>query len=106
MSPIRSRLVNSITRDVEFLVKKDRFRSLMGVMEATGFMGNGHTETTRSLGTAIIALAGVIEMSWLKGTASVAAFERAFDRPNRGEPRGDWHRAQAAGNLASRAVAS
>lgn len=98
---VRARLVASIARDVGALVNRDRFRSLELVMEATGYLSNRGSSTSQTLGDAIVALANVIEASWLEGTARCAAFERVFDRTNEegispvSRP-GRWRRADAA----------
>lgn len=94
----RSALVASIRRDVAHLVDHDHFCALQMVMESTGYLNNRTRTTSKELGAAIVALAGVLDGTWLVSAARAAAFERAFRRSGMIEPYepGRWERADAA----------
>lgn len=99
---VRASLVASIARDVEYLVKRDEFRKLEGLMETTGYLSNQGSQSSRSLGDAIVALATVLDMRSLEDVAHVATFCRHIN-PNR-RRKGDWDRANAIADEALRAA--
>jgi hypothetical protein len=87
----RAFLVAAVTRDVNDLVRRNRFRDLEMVMEATGYLSNQTSQTTRSLGNAIIALASGLDLDWLEATAGVASFHRHY----KGRDTAAWEHANA-----------
>ena len=97
---VRAALLASVKQNVEHLVKRNRFRALEMVMEATGYLSNLNSQTSKSLGAAIVGLASTSTIKTLTDIASVAAFERSFGRTNKEDiwpaaVPGRWERANA-----------
>lgn len=100
---VRTSLIESVTRDVLFLVERDRFTALECVMEATGYMDNGAVSSSEDFGAAITALSTILPLDRLRSAAVSAAFERSFLRPNLDE-HDEEHEDQARWTFASRTV--
>lgn len=94
-----------IKRSVEQLVAADRFLALEYAMESTGYLNNRSRTTSAELGSAIVALARIVDATTLRGIVSAVVFENQFRRPNR-EPvnrdDSDWASAAAMAEFAVR----
>jgi len=103
----RDLLIANIKRDVAKMLEHNCDDALWDVVDLTGFNINTYDITTAEVAAAIVALAGVINIRWLRHTAEAAAYylETSLGRPELAQRMGD--RASLLPRLqAARAVAS